>query len=98
MAGSVHTGTVTAHDVITVLSRGGALTQLGNAIAGYGRIFKTLHLLSFVDDEPYRRGIKTMCNLQEGRHALARHIAHDHAGELRQGYQSGMEDQLGSWA
>lgn len=30
---SVHTGTVTAHDVIRVLSRGGNLTQLGEAIA-----------------------------------------------------------------
>ncbi len=88
--------TVPAHDVITVLSRGGNLTQLGDAIAHYGRIFKTLHVLSFVDDEPYRRGIKAMRNLQEGRHALARHIAHGHAGELRQGYQAGMEDQLGA--
>lgn len=96
VAGSVHTGAVTAHDVITVLSRGGTLTQLGDAIAHYGRIFKTLHVLSFVDDEPYRRGIKAMRNLQEGRHALARHIAHGHGGELRQGYQAGMEDQLGA--
>lgn len=96
VAGSVHTGAVSAHDVITVLSRGGSLTQLGDAIAYYGRVFKTLHVLSFVDDGPYRRGIKAMRNLQEGRHALARHIAHGHAGELRQGYQAGMEDQLGA--
>lgn len=55
---SVHTGTVAAHDVLRVLSRGGNLTQLGEAIAHFGRIAKTRHVLSFVDDEPYRRGIK----------------------------------------
>lgn len=93
---SVHTGTVSAHDVIRVLSRGGNLTQLGDAVADYGRIFKTLHVLSYVDDEPYRREIKGMRNLQEGRHALGRHVFHGRGGELRHGYQAGMEDQLGA--
>ena len=42
------------------LSTGGNLTQLGEALAGYGRIFKTLHVLAFVDDVPYRRQIKDL--------------------------------------
>lgn len=93
---SIHTGAVSAHDVIRMLSRGGSLTQLGEALAHYGRIFKTVHLLSYVDQEPYRRQNKRMRNLQEGRHDLGRHLFHGHNGELREAYREGMEDQLGA--
>lgn len=93
---SIHTGAVSAYDVLRVVSRGGNLTQLGEAIAHYGRIFKTLHVLSFVDDPVYRREIKFLRNLQEGRHALARHVFHGRRGELHQAYREGMEDQLGA--
>ncbi len=65
---SIHTGTVTAHDALRVLSRDGHPTPLGSAVAAYGRIFKSLHVLSYIDDEPYRRDIKAMRNLQETRH------------------------------
>ena len=82
IAGSIHTGAVSAHDVIRMLSRGGGLTQLGEALAHYGRIFKTLHILSYVDVEPYRRQNKRMRNLQEGRHDLARHLFHGRRGDL----------------
>jgi len=37
----------------------------------YGRIPKTLHICSLAAEEAYRRDIKGMRNLQEGRHALA---------------------------
>lgn len=96
IVGSIHTGTVTAYEIIRMLSHRGQPTQLGIALADYGRIFKTLHVLSYVDDEPYRREIKFLRNLQEGRHALARHIFHGRRGELHQAYQEGMEDQLGA--
>jgi TnpA family transposase len=95
-AASIHTGAVSAHDVIRMLSRGGGLTQLGEALAHYGRIFKTLHLLSYVDEEPYRRLNKRMRNLQEGRHDLARHLFHGRRGDLHEAYREGMEDQLGA--
>ena len=69
---SIYTGTVRAYDVVTMLQRDGHPTALGEAIAMYGRIFKTLHVLSYIDtDETYRRDIKGIRNLQEGRHALA---------------------------
>jgi len=93
---SVHTGAVTAHDVLRVLARSGSTTQLGEAIAAFGRIPKTRHVLTFVDDEPYRRGIKAMRNLQEGRHDLGRHVFHGRRGELYRAYREGMEDQLGA--
>jgi hypothetical protein len=80
-----------------MLQRDGHPTALGEAIAMYGRIFKTLHILSYIDtDETYRRDIKGIRNLQEGRHALARKICHGKKGELYQRYERGLENQLGS--
>lgn len=96
LAGSVHTGAVSAHDVLRMLAHGGQPTQLGEALAHYGRIFKTLHVLSYLDQAPYRAQIKGMRNLQEGLHDLARHVFHGRRGDLRQAYQQGMEDQLGA--
>ena len=52
-------------------------------------------MLTYVDDPPYRRHIKGMRNLIEGRQSLARRIFHGQKGELRQRYHEGMEDQLG---
>lgn len=96
IAASIHTREVSAHDVIRILQRDGRATDLGEAVAHYGRIFKTLHVLTFVDDPAYRREMKAMRNLQEGRHALARHIFHGREGKLHQAYRDGQEDQLGA--
>jgi TnpA family transposase len=93
---SIHTGAIPACDALRILAPGGTPTQLGDALAQYGRIFKTLHILAYVDDEPYRREIKAIRNLQEGRHDLGRTAFHGRKGELRHGYRDGMEDQLGA--
>ena len=94
---SIYTGTVRAYDVVTMLQRDGHPTALGEAIAMYGRIFKSLHILSYIDtDETYRRDIKGIRNLQEGRHALARKICHGRKGELYHRYERGLENQLGT--
>lgn len=54
----IYTGTVRAYDVVTMLQRDGHPTALGEAIAMYGRIFKTLHILSYIDvDETYPRSL-----------------------------------------
>jgi TnpA family transposase len=93
---SIYTGTVRAFDVVTMLQRDGHPSALGEAIAMYGRIFKSLHILSYIDtDETYRRDIKGIRNLQEGRHALARKICHGKKGELYHRYErGGLENQL----
>ena len=93
---SVHTGAVAAYDVVRMLQRDGSPTPLGEAIAAYGRIFKSLHVLAYADDEGYRRDIKGIRNLQEGRHSLAGAVFHGKNGELYQHYYKGMEDQLGA--
>ncbi len=53
-------------------------------------------LLTYLADEPYRRAIKAVRNLQEGRHSLGRWVFHGNKGELYQRYHDGMEDQLGA--
>lgn len=93
---SIHTGAVRAYDVIRMVSRDGRPTPLGEAIAHYGRLPKTLHVLRLADEPTYRREIKAQANLQEGRHDLARKVFHGQRGELRQRYYDGMEDQLGA--
>lgn len=94
IAVSIHSGEVSAHEVTRMISRDGQPTRLGQAIAHFGRIFKTLHVLRLVDDEPYRREIKAQSNLTEGRHDLGRKIFHGRKGEMFRQYFDGMEDQL----
>jgi hypothetical protein len=96
IAGSLHTGTVHAYDLLRMLSRDGKPGRLGQAFEHYGRIAKTLHLLSVIDDESYRRRMSSQINIQEGRHRLARKIFHGRRGQLRQRYREGQEDQLGA--
>jgi len=49
-------------------------------------------VLTYVDQEPYRRHIKGMRNLQEGRLALAGHMFHGGKRELHWAYCEGIED------
>jgi TnpA family transposase len=96
VAGSIHTGAVRAYDIVRMLQRDGRPTPLGEATNAYGRIFKSMHMLDCFDDDAYRRDIKGIRNLQEGRHALAQRVFHGRKGELFQRYHEGMEDQLGA--
>ncbi len=54
VAGSLSTGTVRASEILRVLQGGGRPTPTGRAVAELGRIAKTLYLLAYLDDEPYR--------------------------------------------
>jgi TnpA family transposase len=96
VVGSIHTGEVRAFDVMRILQRDGSPTPLGDAFAHYGRVFKSRHLLTYFDDEGYRRDIKSIRNLQEGRHSLAKHLFHGKLGKIYKAYQAGMEEQLGA--
>jgi hypothetical protein len=62
----------------------------------WGRLVKSLYMLSYIDDENYRRRILVQLNRGEGRHQLARVVFHGKRGELRQRYREGQEDQLGA--
>jgi hypothetical protein len=72
VAVSIHSGEVSAHDITRMISRDGNPTPLGQAIARYGRIFKTLHILRLAGGEPCRREGRSQADLVAGRHDLAR--------------------------
>lgn len=94
VAGSLLLGTVRASELLRSLLRSGRSSTLARAIAELGRIPQTLYLLSYIDDETYRRRILLQLNRGERRHRLARATFHGQRGELRQRYREGQEDQL----
>jgi TnpA family transposase len=96
LAGSLKMGRVPATGIMRTLQVGDRQTALANAIAEFGRIEKTLHMLTTIDDETKRRGTLLQLNRHEGRHSLARTVFHGRRGELRQRYRDGQEDQLGA--
>ena len=95
VAGSLVQGTVSASELIRALQRGGRPSSLARAISEIGRIAKTLHLLTYIDDESYRRRILRQINRGEGRHSVARAVFFGKRGELRQRYKEGQEFPLG---
>ncbi len=96
LAGSLKLGRVSAIGIMRTLQVGDRPTRLAQAIAEYGRIDKTVHTLTYIDDEAKRRGTLTQLNRGEGRHSVARAVFHGKRGELRQHYREGQEDQLGA--
>ena len=96
LAGSLKLGRVPATGIMRTLQVGNRPTRLALAIAEFGRIDKTLHTLTYIDDEAKRRGTLTQLNRGEGRHSVARAVFHGKRGELRQHYRDGQEDQLGA--
>ena len=94
LAGSLMAHKVKASEVLRVTQGDGRPTSLGRALAEYGRIAKTLHLLAWVDDADYRRAVGVRLNVGEARHSLARKTCFGQKGEIRQRYREGQEDQL----
>jgi TnpA family transposase len=92
--GSLQMGTVKASALIKSLHRAGRTSTLGRAIGEIGRIEKTLFLLSWVDDETYRRRTFTQLTRIEHRHRLANAIRFGRKGKMYQAYREGQEDQL----
>ena len=87
---------VQATSVMRTLQIGDRPTKLAQAVAELGRIDKTIHALTYIDDVAKRRRILNQLNKSENRHKLARAVFHGKQGELRQRYREGQEDQLSS--
>lgn len=96
LVGSLKLGRIPAAGIMRTLQVGDKLTRLAKGLAEIGRIDKTIHNLTYIDDETKRRNTLIQLNRGEGRHALARVVFHGKRGELRQRYQEGQEDQLGA--
>lgn len=95
LVGSVHRGLVSSEDAIRMVIKKGRPTPLGQAIAHYGRIPKTIHILDLFDNPDFRRQIEAQSNLHEARHKLAAKIYHGTEERIHR-YQTGMEEQLGA--
>ena len=93
-AGSLLMGTVKASELMKFLHRAGRASTLGRAIGEYGRLEKTLFLLSWVDDIAYRRRVLTQLTRIESRHSLAGAIRFGQKGKLYEQYREGQEDEL----
>ena len=87
-------GRVPATGIMRTLQVGDRPTRLAQALAEFGRIEKTLHVLTYIDDETKRRNTLLQLNRGEARHSLARLVFYAKRGELRQRYREGQEDQL----
>ena len=96
LAGSLKLGMVQATSIMKTLRIDDRPTKLAQAVAELGRVDKTIHALTFIDDENKRRRTLTQLNRGEDRHKLARAVFHGKRGELRQRYREGQEDQLGA--
>lgn len=96
LAGSLKLGRIPATGIMRTLQTADRPTRMAQAWAEFGRIEKTLHTLTYIDDETKRRATLTQLNRGEGRHSLARAVFHGKRGELRQRYREGQEDQLGA--
>jgi hypothetical protein len=66
VAGSLKLGMVSASELMRTLLGGKNPTTLSRALAELGKIVKTLYLLTYIDDENYRRRILTQLNRGEG--------------------------------
>jgi TnpA family transposase len=93
LAGSLKLGMVQAPSIMKTLRIDDRPTKLAQVVAELGRIDKTIHALTFIDDENKRRRTLTQLNRGEDRHKLARAVFHGKRGELRQRYREGQEDQ-----
>ena len=82
LAGSLKLGRVPATGIMRTLQVGDRPTRLAQAVAEFGRIDKTLHSLSYLDDEDRRRAILLQLNRGEGRHSLAREVFHGKRGGI----------------
>jgi hypothetical protein len=96
VAGSLVTNQVRGYDLLRMFGRDGHPTPLGQGFIEYGRIAKTLHLLTLADpiDDSYQRRQNRQLTIQESRHRLARKICHGNRGQIHQPYREGQEDQL----
>jgi TnpA family transposase len=76
LAGSLKLGVVQTTSIMRTLRIDDRPTKLAQAVAELGRIDKTIHCLTYVDDESKRRRTLTQLNHGEDRHKLGRAVFH----------------------
>jgi TnpA family transposase len=82
LVGSLKLGMVPAIGIMRTLQVGDQPTGLAKAIAEYGRADKTMHTLTYIDDEAKRRSTLTQLNRGEGRHRRLSPLSYGHINML----------------
>ncbi len=96
LARSLKLGHLQAAGVMRTLQIKDKPTTLARALSELGRIAKTLHILRYVDDKPFRRRILIQLNRQELRHKLGRRVLHGNGGEIRAPLRLDQEEVFGA--
>jgi len=76
LAGSLKPGWVTASLVIQKLQASPRKSKLAKALQEYGRLVKTLHILSWYESEEKRRWANRQLNKGEAVHSLKAYLSH----------------------
>jgi len=82
VSASLKDGTVTAVLLVAKLQALDNKNLIHRGLEEYGRLLKTIDILTFLSDKPYRRRIGRMLNKGEAVHSLARLVAYGQLGIL----------------
>jgi len=94
LAGSLQLGWVTASLVIQRLQMSPRKSELARALQEYGRLIKTLHILSWYESEEKRRWADRQLNKGESLHALKAHLTVGNRGVVRRKTEEGLQHQV----
>ena len=93
VAGSLKLGWVTASLFISKLKSFPQQNDLANSFAEYGRMIKTIFILRYLMNQPYRRKINSQLNKGERLHDLRRFLFFAHQGAIRQRQEEELTNQ-----
>jgi TnpA family transposase len=82
VAASLKDGTVTAVLLVDKLQALDRKNLIHRGLEEYGHLLKTIDILTFISDKPYRRRVGRMLNKGEAVHSLARDVAYGQLGML----------------
>ena len=82
VSASLKDGTVTAVLLVEKLQALDRKNLIHRGLEEYGRLLKTIDILTFISDKTYRRRVGRMLNKGEAVHSLARDIAYGQLGML----------------
>jgi len=81
-AASLKDGTVTATSLVDKLQALDRKNLVHRGLEDYGRVLKTIDILTYISDRPYRRRVGRMLNKGEAVHSLAREVSYGQQGVL----------------
>lgn len=93
VAGSLKLGWVTASLFLSKLKSFPQQNDLASSFAEYGRMIKTIFILRYLMNQPYRRKINTQLNKGERLHDLRRFLFFAHQGAIRQRHEEELTNQ-----